>query len=310
MLFYVLLFVFGLFLMIKGSDWVTNFASRLAKLWNISELIIGITIVAMSTSLPELSVSLVSAITKTSKIAIGTIIGSNIANIGLIIGLSSIFAPLTTKYEFVKQEYVMLLFTIAVSIFLLGGMVWYEGLILLLGFILYMYYLIKKAKGTSRLSLLKRWKKRENPLKYMILCIAGGIVVVVGAELIVYSTINIANSLSISELLIALIAIAIGTSLPELAVSITAAMKKMRGISVGNVTGSNIFNISILAMTSLLTKIPVTSLVITIDIPIMLILSLLLLIFVRTKWKISRREGFILLLIYFIFVVIQFTHPF
>ena len=135
---------------------------------------------------------------------------------------------------------------------------------------------------------------------------AGGLTVVAGAHLLVHSTVQIARWLDIPEILIAIIVIAIGTSLPELATSVTAAVKHMRGISLGNIIGSNIFNIAILGIASLFNAAPANSHVVSLDLPVMLAVTVLLLLFMRTGWKLSRKEGLILLAVYCLFVAMQF----
>jgi len=146
-----------------------------------------------------------------------------------------------------------------------------------------------------------------NRWKFLALTIFGGAVVVIGAQLMVMSTVNLAGLLGVPEMLIAIIIIAVGTSLPELVTSVTAALKRMRGISLGNIIGSNIFNIAVLAIASLASTVPATPHVLLIDIPVMLIVSALLLVFMRTRWKLTRAEGLALLIVYIIFVALQFV---
>jgi cation:H+ antiporter len=313
MWFYLVLFVAGLILLIKGADWVSEYGSMLARALGVSELVIGITLVAIATSLPELAVSLVSAITQTAQIATGTIVGSNISNIGLIIGISALVAPLSTKRDFIREEYIMILFSVVAAIFLLDGMAWYEGIVIIAGLVIYMYRLTKRERGHGMIKSAvgfvsaRLGMKKRIPISHLLYCIFGGIIVIAGAELLIYSTISISEAIGVSELIISLIAIAVGTSLPELAVSLTAAIKGMRGISVGNIIGSNIFNLSILGMTSLFSVVPVTPLIVLADLPIMVMLAALLLAFTRTGWKISRTEGAALLIIYSVFVYLQFV---
>ena len=308
---YMMLFIAGLICLIKGSDYVTVYASKAAKHFGVSELVIGITVVAMSTSLPELTVSVFSIFFESSQIATGTIIGSNIANICLIVGISAAIYPMKTDKGFLRQGIVTFIFTAVVFLFLLDGMVLYEGIIIIAGFVVYMYYLIRikrrapvKKKGVSEKTAKRR---KKTAFKHVVQSIVGGLIVVAGANTLIYSTINMAGYLGISELLISLIAIAIGTSLPELAVSFTAALKKLEGISIGNILGSNIFNISILGMVSLFSVVPVTESLVFINLPIMVISVLALLLFMKTKWKITRPGGVVLLLMYATFIMLQFV---
>ncbi|MCK5023702.1 MAG: calcium/sodium antiporter [Candidatus Aenigmarchaeota archaeon] len=309
---YVMLFIAGIICLLKGSDYVTVYASKLAKHCGVSQLIIGITVVAMSTSLPELTVSIFSLLFETSQIATGTIIGSNIANVCLIVGISALLYPMKTNKNFLKQGYFTLVFTIAVVLFLMDGMVFYEGAILVVGFLIYMYYLINLKRKTSNKQKTKYVKKSEIKkekkmmIKYIIFSLFGGLIVVVGAQTLIYSTIEIAKTLGISELLISLIAIAVGTSLPELAVSFTAAVKKLDGISIGNILGSNIFNIAILGLVSLFSTVSIINSAVMYNLLIMAVSVIVLLLFIKMRWKISRINGAVLLLIYAIFIYIQF----
>jgi len=303
----ILIFVVSLAFLIKGADIITNYASRLAKIWGISQLVIGITIVAFATSLPELAVSLISVLGATGGIAVGTIIGSNIANIGLVIGVSALATPLLISRKFIKEGIVMLFFSIVTAALLLDGMFWYEGSVLIIMLFGYMYYLIKSTRTERHKKTFKLKSERKDVMKYIIFCLVGALFIAIGAEVLVYSTINIATWLGISEVVIALVAIAIGTSLPEFATSVVAALKKMRGISVGNIIGSNIFNVSILGMVSLFGPIPAETIISNINIPIMLVLAFLLLIFMRKDMKIDRTEAIVLFGIYIVFLYLQFT---
>jgi len=303
----ILIFVVSLAFLIKGADVITNYASKLAKIWGVSELVIGITIVAIATSLPELAVSLISVLGSTGGIAVGTIIGSNIANIGLIIGVSALATPLLISRKFIKEGMVMLFFSIVTVALLLDGMFWYEGSILIIMLFGYMYYLIKSTKAERHKKRFKLKNERKTVMKYIVFCLIGATFIAIGAEVLVYSTINIATWLGISEVVIALVAIAIGTSLPEFATSVVAALKKMRGISVGNIVGSNIFNVAILGMVSLFGPIPAETIINNINLPIMLALSFLLLIFMRKDMKIDRTEAVVLFGIYLVFLYLQFT---
>jgi cation:H+ antiporter len=300
---FVLMFAAGLALMIKGADWITEYGSRLARKLGVSELVIGVTLVAMATSLPELAVSVISAISNAGQIATGTIVGSNIANIALILGLSALACPLVTDRAFLRQGLLTLCFSALVSLLLLGGMVWHEGMFIIICFFAYLAYAVKTRKegsaGTRKNAGNDRWK-------YILFCIAGGLVVVGGGELLVASTVNIAQWLGVPEIIIAMIVIAVGTSLPELATSVAAAIKRMRGISLGNIIGSNVFNTAILGISSLFSAVPVTSHVVFLDLPLMLFVTALLMLFMKTGWKLSRTEGLALLAVYGVFIALQF----
>jgi cation:H+ antiporter len=310
---HIILFVIGLVLVAKGADWVTDYAAKLARKVGISELIIGIVLVAIATTLPELTVSVLSAITANVDIATGTIIGSNITNIALILGVAALISPLATSMDFVHKDYFMLLLTCLLALLMIGGLVWFEGLILIAGMLLFMVYLVKvrKPKRPNIITHLsdfihKTYGKKRGATKLVVFCLIGGVFVVFGARLLIISTIGIAGLLGIPEILIAMIVIAFGTSVPELATVMTAAWKGLKGIAIGNIIGANVFNISTLGIVSLIHTVPVSQKLIMVNIPMMLVLALLLLVFIRTGWRFSRKEGFVLLVLYGAFIALQF----
>ncbi len=300
---YALLFIAGLAFLIKGADIVTRYASGIARKLGASELVIGITLVAMATSLPELAVSVVSAFTNAG-IATGTIIGSNISNILLILGASALLSPMAAGREFLRHEYAVLIFSVAVSIFLLSDMEWHKGLILILMFIAYMHYILKgnktKAPGTGSPP-----PKKGSILRDFAFSITGALFVILGANLLVGSTVRIAHWIGISEMIISLTVIAVGTSLPELATSLVAAYRGMRGIAIGNIIGSNIFNIAILGITSLIAVVPTTAEVVLIDLPVMLFATALLMLTIKFHGRLSRTAGIIFLAAFIIFIALQ-----
>lgn len=300
---YIILFIAGLAFLLKGADTVTEYASRIARKLGISELVIGITLVAMATSLPELAVSLLSVFANAG-IATGTIIGSNISNILLILGVSALLSPMVTGKEFLKQEYAVLIFSIVLAFFLLGSMEWYKGLILIAMFIAYMYYILKK-KRMPRLKIRNPLAKKKGIHRDFIISLIGALFVVLGAKLLVDSTVRIAQWMGISEIIIALTVIAIGTSLPELATSVTAAYKRMRGIAIGNIIGSNIFNITILGLASLIRTVPTTTEIILINLPIMLFATVLLMLVIRFRGRLSRPTGALFIAIFILFIALQ-----
>lgn len=316
MWFYFVIFAVGLALLIKGADIVVKYASKTARLLGVSNFMIGLTLVAFSTTLPELSVSLMSAFSGVVDIATGTALGSIIANPALILGLAALFVPLATDRSILKLNYILVVYLFVLSLLLIDGLVWYDGVILLILFTAYMGSLIKG--GRKMKSGIEKKKPRLNfskaeILRYVIFTVVGGGLVVAGAKLLIDSTISISTAFGVPEILIAIIAVAIGTSLPELAVAMTAAFKKMVGISIGDILGANMFNVMVLGVTALVTTIPVTTRVLTVVVPAVLFVNVLLLIFMGTewfgskKWELSRVEGAILLAVYIIFIYLQFV---
>ncbi len=313
---YVLLFIAGLILLIKGADIVVKYASQTARLLGVSNFMIGLTLVAFSTTLPELSVSIMSVFSGAVGIAVGTTLGSIIANSALILALAAVLVPLATNRDVLRLNYILLIYLLILSLLLIDGLVWYEGLVLIIMFAVYMRNIIKKGRRVETDTKKKKIKTQHDKgriAKYIVFTIFGGGLVVAGARLLIESTINISTIWGVPEILIAIIAVAVGTSLPELAVVMTAAFKRIVGISIGDILGANMFNVMVLGTASLVSTIPVTAKILTIVIPIMLLVNVLLLLFmskkwwfVSKKWQLSRVEGIILLVIYAIFVALQF----
>lgn len=315
MWYYLLLFAVGMALLIKGADIVVKYASKAARLLGVSNFMIGVTLVAFSTTLPELTVSLMSAFSGVVDIATGTTLGSIIANPALILALAAIFVPLATDKEIIRLNYTLLVYLLILSLLLIDGLVWYEGLILIVLFAFYMGNTIMRGGRKETETDKKKTKPhyiRGKIGKYVLFTIFGGGIVVAGAKLLIDSTVNLSIILGVPEIIIAIIAVAIGTSLPELAVAMTAAFKKIVGISIGDILGANMFNILVLALASLVSTVPVTTKTLTVVIPTALLVNALLLVFMCTKWfgspkwQLSRIEGAILIVIYAIFVWLQF----
>jgi cation:H+ antiporter len=260
MLISVLIIVTGFVLLIKGADWLVTGASALAKKYNVPDLVIGLTIVAFGTSTPELVVNTVASFQQHSDIVFGNILGSNIVNLFLILGIAGLIYPITVHTNTVWKEIPVSVLAVVVLYFLSNGILLdhsnilsrLDGFILLtfFGAFLYYIYLQMKADRNDPESLsiknLPGWK--------ISLLIVGGLAgLIIGGKLVVDNAIKIATELGISEKIIGLTIIAIGTSLPELMTSVVAAVKKNSDIAIGNVIGSNIFNILfILSVSSLI----------------------------------------------------------
>ncbi len=259
----ILLLILGLALLLKGADWLVDGASALAKRHNISNLIIGLTIVAFGTSAPELVVNSIASFQGHSDIVLGNIIGSNNFNLFLILGIAGLITPLTVQSSTVWKEIpwsffgVVLLFALANDFTGSGSPILTrtDGLILLAMFVLFIFYIYQQLKTDTAepevkdngLSSLKIWT-------YIILGLSA---LVIGGQFVVRNSIQLATALGVSEKIIGLTIIAAGTSLPELATSVVAAFKKNNDIAVGNIIGSNIFNIFlILSISSFVRPIP------------------------------------------------------
>ncbi|HBJ2620621.1 calcium/sodium antiporter [Clostridium botulinum] len=317
---YIILLL-GFVLLIKGADIFVDGASVIAKKLGIPAVIVGLTIVSLGTSAPELAVSLISSLNGSNEIAIGNVIGSNIFNTLMVLGTTAIVLPLIIKKETVKNDFLvntsvtilLFLFTFD-SLFMSDTNIIsrLDGLILILICIFYVVVLIKKAKKMPNEDLNEDTTELKNSLVdnnievnilhkviFMIIGVAG---IVVGGNLVVDSATNIAYSLGMSEKLVGLTIVAAGTSLPELVTSIVAALKGENDIALGNVLGSNIFNILlILGLSSLISPIHVSQALMT-DFIYLIVINLLLIglvFFNKAKEKkLTRIEGFLLVGLY------------
>jgi cation:H+ antiporter len=311
---YVLLII-GFLLLIKGADYFVEGASKLAEMMRVSPLLVGLTIVAFGTSAPEATVSIIAALEGSSDVAIGNVVGSNIFNATFILGVTAIVFPLTVQDETVRKEIPFALLAAVSLLFLISDVQLQgsgtnlitrsEGLILLLFFAVFLYYVFEVARknrnqiaanppaGTGNISLGKN----------LLFTIGGLAAVVFGGDLVVDNATEIALSLGMSETLVGLTIVAVGTSLPELVTSVTAALKKQSEIALGNIVGSNIFNIFfVLGASAAIYPLSVDSKIL-IDIWLMIILTILLLIFSRTKYKITKLEGGTLAAIYIVYLI-------
>lgn len=310
---YILLIV-GFVLLIKGADYFVEGASGIARSLRIPPILIGLTIVAFGTSSPEAAVSIGAAIRGNNGIALGNVIGSNIFNISFVIGITALLNPLQVERETVKKEIPFTLLSSILLLILIGDVMLQgylaneitraDGLVLLAFFSIFMFYLLEVA-------LHSREKNSEEGIevtkggivKQVVLSVAGLGAIIFGGEVVVRNSTLIAKQFGMSETLIGLTIVSIGTSLPELITSVVAAMKKQSEIAVGNIVGSNIFNILfILGTSSLITTIPVEP-KLFFDMILMVGYTLLLLIFSRTHHKITKAEGIILLLSYITYMV-------
>lgn len=314
----IFLFVIGLIILIKSADVLVSGASSLALRFKINPIVIGLTVVAFGTSAPELVVSVTSALSGNTGVALGNIVGSNIANILLILGISAIITPLVVHKNTVWKEVPMSFLGAVVIVILgiqnildktdhtpiilnsqnvIGSLTFSNGLILLSFFIIFLYYTFGIAKVTGE----EKPDIKKSPLaKSVIFILLGLSGLVLGSKFFVDSAVSIATMLGVSQTFIGLTVVALGTSLPELVTSVVAALKKQAEIAVGNVVGSNIFNIFfILGITSLTAKIPITGQTFT-DIIVLFATTLILFIsfFVLKKGTIGRIEGSVMVTLY------------
>lgn len=313
MLIDIIFIIVGVVMVLKGADLLTEHASALARRMNVPEIIIGLTIVAAGTSAPELFVSLVSALKGTPDMAVGNVVGSNTMNAMLIVGCAAMVAPMTISRSTVKKD---IPFSVGASILLmllalnsyLGRV---DGIVLLLGFAAFMTYTLMQAKkpvesvpATEPTSpTTPTSPTKPTPVWLPILwLIAGLAMLVVGSNLFVDSASSVALSLGISEGVVGLTVVAGGTSLPELATSVVAARKGQSAIAIGNVIGSNVFNIlAILGLTATISPLAIEGIT-TVDMAVMLGSVSLVWLFSFTKFKVERWEGALLVVGYMVYL--------
>ncbi len=308
----IVLLILGFVLLIKGADWFVEGASKIADRFHIPQIIIGLTIVAFGTSAPEAAISITAAINGNADLTIGNIVGSNILNVLIILGITSCIIPLVIQKSTLKYEVPFLI--IITTIFgILGGIDgtigFGDGVILWALFIVFFIYLIYQAKhGQAVVDEIEQTEKKEGIFKLILITILGLAAVVIGSDITVDSASNIATTLHMSQRLIALTIVAFGTSLPELITSVTAAKKGNSDIAMGNIIGSNIFNILfVVGTTALITPVPFASQFV-IDTIIALASVIFLWICVFKDRKLGRTGGIIMLIgyaVYFIYLLLR-----
>lgn len=301
----VALLLFGGFLLYSGGDFVVKGASRLAGQLGISPLAVGLTIVAFGTSLPELVVSLVAALQGRQAIAMGNIIGSNIANVGLILGLSaSLFRIRIMGRRFRRDFIIMTMVSLLFATMLIhnGVITRWKGLILFSGLILYVFYSLRTGKGEAASD-----DKPGSIFRNIIIVTLGIIGLNIGAILFVRGAAELAKLLGVTEMVIGLTLVAYGTSLPELATSLVAAYRGESEISVGNIIGSNLFNImGVIGSVSLIRPLAVDTNILTFELPVMIVFAVSLFPVTRITRYIPRIYGMVLLTGYVAFLVALF----
>lgn len=312
----IVLVVVGLIGLFFGAEWLVRGASRLAAFFNLSPLVIGITVVAIGTSAPELIVNVSAALSGSAEMALGNVVGSNIANIGLILSVTALIYPVIVAWSLIKREIPILIGVSGVVLLVaLDGQIGrVEGGFLLAGFvafnILALWFARREEKDVEKTvkDYADRDKRleRERPWRNAAILLVGLFVLAVGAQAMTEGATRIARDVGVSELVIGLTLVAFGTSMPELATAVIAAFRKENGIALGNVVGSNISNmLLILGGTSLITPLPVDPAMMRFEIPAMIAFSLVLLPLVFDR-KVTRFEAALLLVAYIATMVIAF----
>lgn len=302
MLLDVCLLLVGIAIVLWGADKFTDGASSMARRWNVSEMVIGLTVVSMGTSLPEFVVSLFSALEGSADMSVGNVVGSNLFNSLVIVGVSALFISLTLTKKLISRDILFVIFSSVILVALGhdGEVNRWEGLVLFICFCMYMYYSYLSAKQEKEEPSDAETYSWMKTIFYIILgigCLVGG------GNILVSSATSLALSCGMSERVVGLTILAAGTSLPELATSVVAARKGSRGMAIGNVVGSNLFNIFfILGVGSLIYPLAIKGIG-TLDWVALLGSSMLLFAFGRTGHKITRTEGIVMLSLYILYMV-------
>ena len=299
----ILMIVAGVTLVLWGADRLTDGAVALAERMQIPQIVIGLTIVAIGTSAPEFCVSLVSALKGTSDLAVGNVVGSNIFNTMLIVGMAAMVAPMTILPSTVKKDIpiaVVASFLLAVMVLADGDVSRLDALVLMMGFLAFMWLTLHGAKGNAD---QEASPKGYSVAKSVLLLVIGLACLVVGSNIFVNGATAVAQQLGVSEAVIGLTVVAGGTSLPELATSVVAARKGNSGIAIGNVLGSNVMNILlILGGAGLICPMQVKDITI-VDFSVLTGSILLLWLFSNTKLTIARWEGAVLTILFLAYMV-------
>jgi cation:H+ antiporter len=300
----LLFVIIGLVLLILGGNWLLKAAVGFSLRLLIPKIVIGMTVVSFATSAPELIVSIKSALDGHADIALGNVIGSNIANLGLVLAITILISTISVEKSFYKTDWpVMIISSILLYVFIVfdGVLVRNEGIILFSMLIVFLIYLLRFQKPAVVDELPE--DDVELPLyKNVLFLVIGGVSLWGGSELLIDGAVGMATKFNVSERVIGITIVSVGTSIPELAASVIAVLKKEKAISLGNLIGSNVFNIlAVLGLTSIITPVKVTDQgLLTSDIYWMLGFSLLVfpLVFAPAKMKLSWKEGLILLVLY------------
>lgn len=311
----ILLFLAGLITLIIGADLLVRGAARLAAAFGVSPLVIGLTIVAIGTASPEIAVSLQAAVSGQGELTLGNVLGSNIFNILFILGVTALAAPIVIAEQLIRKDAPIMLGVSLLTFALAfdGSLGWLDGVILLLGLVLYTVFALRQSRLESK-AVQKEYAQeyapkephtaRNTAINIVFILIGLGLLVL-GSDWLVESSVQIAIALGVSELVVGLTIVAAGTSLPEVATSVIAALKRESDIAVGNAVGSNIFNLlGVLGIGALVAPggIPVGNRILQLDLPAMVFVALVTLPVFYIDNRISRLEGGLLLSYYILYV--------
>ena len=303
----------GFFLLVIGGEFIVRASVALSLRFNISKFVIGMTVVSFATSLPELIVSINAALNNSPSIAINNVVGSNIANIGLVLALIALLSNISVNEKSFRRDWSWMFFlSIMLWLFIItdNELNGFEGFLLIAFLVNFVYKVLKNSESTELLNDVDEKLKLTSNFKILIWLFISSLTLYFGAEFLVDGAVKFANQINISEAVISVSIVAIGTSIPELAASLVAIAKNEKGISVGNLIGSNIFNIgSVLGITAIIKDIPIADEIIQRDIIWMMVFTVLIMLLsvLPEKNKISKYKGLIMLVGYFVFIFLAFA---
>ena len=300
-------------MLVIGGEFIVRASVALSLRFNISKFVIGMTVVSFATSLPELIVSINAALNNSPSIAINNVVGSNIANIGLVLALIALLSNISVNEKSFRRDWSWMFFlSIMLWLFIItdNELNGFEGFLLIAFLVNFVYKVLKNSESTELLNDVDEKLKLTSNFKILIWLFISSLTLYFGAEFLVDGAVKFANQINISEAVISVSIVAIGTSIPELAASLVAIAKNEKGISVGNLIGSNIFNIgSVLGITAIIKDIPIAEEIIQRDILWMMAFTVLIMVLsvLPEKNKISKHKGLVMLVGYFVFIFLAFT---
>lgn len=308
----VLIFL-GFFLLVIGGEFIVRASVALSLRFNISKFVIGMTVVSFATSLPELIVSINAALNNSPSIAINNVVGSNIANIGLVLALIALLSNISVNEKSFRRDWSWMFFlSIMLCLFIItdNELNGFEGFLLIALLVIFIYKVLKNSDSIELLNDVDDKLKLTSNFKILVWLFISSLTLYYGAEFLVDGAVKFANQINISEAVISVSIVAIGTSIPELAASLVAIAKNEKSISVGNLIGSNIFNIgSVLGITAIIKDIPIADEIIQRDIIWMMVFTVLIMVLsvLPEKNKISKYKALIMLVGYFVFIFLAFA---
>lgn len=316
LLIWIVIFIVSLAVLIKASDYFTESAEKIGLFFGLPAFIVGVTIVAIGTSLPELVSSLISVFENSSEIVVGNVVGSNIANIFLVLGVAAIFSKkMNISFEIIHIDLpIFISSAVLLALFIWdGNFTFWEGIISLFALLIYMLYTIslreKSTKKSRKINkdvkkLLAKDKIKGNnlPFKVWIVLVISAFFIYLGAKYTIESVINLSDILGIGKEIIAISAVALGTSLPELVVSISAARKGKAEMAIGNVLGSNVFNsLAVMGIPALFGTLIIPSSVLSFGLPVMILATFIYFVMTQDR-EITKWEGWFLTIFYLVFI--------